>query len=138
MARKGKPEKESESAIPRGKLNFSFEFFDTETTKYCLSNGTPEQIKAALARLKETNGKTLLELLRESKVRHFHEVDWDQTTEPDGFPDPRAMEMQAFQFALLGVNGQLTRVYGALSRDTFYIVWIDWNHEIWPSLKKHT
>lgn len=140
MARRDKGGKKESpaAAIERGKITFSFEFFDTNTDRYCLSNGTPEQIKAVMLRLRQINEKTLHELLAERKVSHFHPIDWDKTTEQGGFPDARANAMEPFQFALLGVNGQLTRVYGGLYRDTFYIVWIDWNHEIWPSLKRHT
>lgn len=140
MARKDRGGKKESpfASVERGKLSFSFEFFDTSTECYCFSNGTPEQIKKAMARLRQLSEKTFSELLAEKKVLHLHPVDWDKTTKPEGFPDAKAMEMEAFQFALLGVNGQLTRVYGALSRDTFYIVWIDWNHEIWPTLKRHT
>lgn len=46
--------------------------------------------------------------------------------------------LEPFHFALLGVNGQLTRVFGAYSSGTFYIVWFDLDHMIWPSELKHT
>jgi len=71
-------------------------------------------------------------------VYHFAEVDWACTTERSGFPEDAANQMSAFHFALLGVNGQCARVYGAYSENTFYIVWFDRNHEIWPTPLRHT
>lgn len=69
---------------------------------------------------------------------HFYPTDWQRTIEPRGFPDPRANALDPFHFALIGVNGQKARVYGALSGDTFFIVWFDLDHRIWPTFKKHT
>lgn len=126
------------SPPPNLKLRFSFEFYDTEGTKYCLSLGTADQIRAALGRLKEVNQNTLNELLAKGTTYHFHPVDWSQTKEKAGFPDRRLDALEPYQFALLAVNGQKTRIYGALYENTFFIVWVDWHHVITPSRKKGT
>lgn len=118
-------------------LKFSFEYYD-ESGKYCLSSWSGEQIKMGLKRLKEISSKSFFGLQNESKVYHFNEVIWEKTIEKNGFPDSRTKNLSAFHFALLGVNGQLTRVYGAYSQGVFYIVWFDLNHDIWPTLLKHT
>ncbi len=119
-------------------LRFSFEFYDTSQDKYCLSHFTPDQVRETLARLKQVNENTLNELRQKKMVYHFHSVDWSTTTEPGGFPDRRLDELEPFQFALLNVNQQRARVYGAISGDTFFIVWFDLHHQITPSYKKHT
>ena len=119
------------------KLRFSFEYYDS-TSKYCLSSCTGEQVKKTLSRLKDINSKTLNELRRERWVYHFNEVIWENTKEKGGFPDSRLSKLPAFHFALLGVNQQLARVFGAYSQDTFYIVWFDLNHKIYPSPLKNT
>lgn len=126
--------------FPPEKIKFSFEYYDaSENTKYCLSDWSKEQIKEALSRLKDINTKTFKELNTFGRrVYHFGEVYWERTVEKSGFPDPRLKYLSPFHFALLGVNGQLTRVYGAYSSGTFYIVWFDLNHEIWPSTLKNT
>jgi hypothetical protein len=119
-------------------VRFSFEFYDTSDTRYCLSRATAEQVRRTLARLKEVNQNSVAELRQKSDVYHFHAVDWDRTAEPQGFPDSRLLALPSYQFALLGVNQQRARVYGVLHGNTFYIVWFDLDHAIWPSFKKHT
>lgn len=119
------------------KLRFSFEYYDTACDEFCLSRFKPDQIRKALARLKDINSKTYLELRKGRRVYHFNQVDWGQTIKK-GFPDSRLEEWPAFHFALVGVNRQKARVFGALYLDTFYIVWFDLNHEIWPSPLRYT
>ena len=120
------------------KIKFSFEYYDNAATKYCLSSWSEEQIRNALLRLQEICKKSFNELNRERRVYHFGQVLWEHTVEKQGFPNPEINELSPFHFALLGVNGQLTRVFGAYSLGTFYIVWFDLNHEIWPTELKHT
>ncbi len=121
----------------REKLKFSFEYYDT-SNKYCLSSWTKEQIKGSLARLKDISSKSFNLLKQDSRTYHFNEVIWEKTIEKNGFPDQRTKNLAAFHFALLGVNGQLARIYGAYSQGTFYIVWFDLNHDIWPTPLKYT
>ena len=120
------------------KIHFSFEFYDVNREDYCISCWQKEQIKIALSRLKEINNKTLNDMRSQRAVLHFGEVIWEETTEKNGFNNPAIREMESFHFALLGVNGQKTRVYGVYSANVFYIVWFDLNHIVWPSFKKHT
>ena len=129
-----------EPTLPKNKpIVFSFEYYDTTNDKYCLSSWAPEQIKKALKRLKEINTKSFNELLHQgSRVYHFGEVIWEKTVKKVGFPDSRVSKFSAFHFALLGVNQQRARVYGAYNEGVFYIVWFDLNHEIWPTFLKHT
>jgi len=119
------------------KLTFSFEFYD-KSGKYCLSKFEKTDIPLTIERLQQLNEKTILEILRDKKVLHFHEVHWELTTEKKGFPFKKANEYDPFQFSLLGVNSQKARVYGAYGGGIFYIVWFDLEHQIWPSFKKHT
>jgi len=140
MARKSKHIPSVPSAIlpSTGKLNFSFEYYDKTSDKYCISCWTKEQIRTAFARLQEICTKSFNQLSKEGRVYHFSEVDWTKTIEKSGFHDSRVNDLQAFHFALLNVNGQKARVYGAYSSGTFYIVWFDLNHEIWSSPLKRT
>lgn len=119
------------------KIKFSFEFYDSGD-KYCISSWSQTQIKRALECLKDISSKNFTDLQRSSRVYHFGEVDWSKTTEKSGFPDQKIKQLQAFHFALLGVNGQKTRVYGGYAKGTFYIVWFDLNHEIWPVPLRNT
>ena len=122
------------------KITFSFEFYDLARSEYCLSRWEQDQIKRALERLKELNSNTFNELYGKASVLHFHQVDWAKTNEKHGFAGGRAEQFNdnAWQIALLSVNGQKTRMYGGYVNNVFYIVWFDLNHSIWPSYLKHT
>lgn len=119
------------------KLKFSFEYYDC-SGKYCISDWSQEKIKKTLVRLKDVNTKSFSELSRQRGVYHFGEVDWSATIEKRGFPDKKVNNLSPFHFALLGVNNQLTRVFGAYSTGVFYIVWFDLEHKIWPTEKRNT
>lgn len=120
------------------KISFSFEFYDTEDDAYCLSKFSNDQVKKAMARLKDISSKTFNELLQQSKVLHFGQVFWDRTIKPQGFSNPAIADLDPFHFSLLGVNGQLTRVYGAYANGVFFIVWFDLDHVIWPTPLRNT
>ncbi len=119
------------------KIRFSFEHYDAGHPEYCLSNWEKEKILLTLERLKDINTKNLLELQSQYPYR-FHEVDWSKTIHKAGFTNPVINSLPSFQFALIGVNGQLARVFGAYTEGVFYLVWFDLEHKIWPSPLKHT
>lgn len=120
------------------KIRFSFEYYDKTSSDFCLSSWTQTQIRKALLRLQDICTRSFNDLTRERYVYHFGEVIWGETIKKSGFPDSRVNQLPAFHLALLGVNGQKTRVYGAFSTGTFYVVWFDLNHDIWPVKLKHT
>lgn len=125
------------SSIENQKIRFSFQFYDT-SKKYCLSCWSVKEIHTALVRLKEVNEKSYKEMRQMGYQYHFHEVNWKETTEKNGFPNPQVNSLQPFQFALLSVNNQKTRVFGAYAEGTFFIVWFDLEHKIDPVKLKHT
>jgi hypothetical protein len=120
------------------RLRFSFEHYDTTSDRYCLSRFSSDEVRSTLGRLSEVNKLTYNEIRQKGRVYHFHDVDWSRTSERGGFPNEALAGLEAFQFAILGVNNQRARVYGALYENTFYIVWFDRDHVITPSAKKGT
>jgi len=127
------------SSLPNNeKLKFSFEYYDRSSNDYCLSCWSQTQIKETLSRLQEVCTKTFNKLMQERRVYHFNEVIWEKTIKKKGFPNNEINKLSPFHFALIGVNGQLARIYGAYSTGTFFIVWFDLNHKIWPTKLKHT
>lgn len=135
---KSDPLQELEQRHKNQKLSFSFEFYDFKNKKYSLLKWSNEQILNTIARLKDINTKTFNEMRKQSRVYSFGEVDWSRTIFPRGFTNPMVNNLPAFHFALLGVNGQLARVFGGYAQGIFYIVWFDLNHEIWSTPLKHT
>ena len=128
-----------ESKTLNRELLFSFKYYDeTNSQQFCLSKFSSDQVRIAMERLREVSAKTLNDVRQQRQFFHFHEVDWAQTTIKDGFGNRELQQLQSFQFSLANVNEQKTRVYGAMSETTFYVVWFDLNHQIWPSFKKHT
>jgi hypothetical protein len=129
-----------EAQAPPAKITFSFEFYDMSEDTYCISKWTQEQIRQALARLSDINSKTFNELRSAHYVYHFHEVEWARTAKKNGFTSDKAKHLNetAWQIALLNVNQQMTRVFGAYVNSVFYIVWFDLNHEIWPTQLRNT
>lgn len=138
MVKQGKYEIPSPQLPNNEKLKFSFEYYDVVSDKYCLSKWNQSQIRSAILRLQEICTKSFNRLRQERRVYHFGEVDWSQTIEKQGFPNTTINSLSPFHFALLGVNGQMTRVYGAYSSGIFYIVWFDLDHKIWPTPLKNT
>lgn len=120
------------------KLKFSFEYYDNTCDDYCLSKWESSQVRDALIRLREICAVSFMDMQSQSKQYHFAEVIWERTTKPTGFPFRALDGLPAFHFALLGINHQKARVFGAYQAGVFYIVWFDLNHEIWPSVLKHT
>lgn len=120
------------------KVSFSFAFYDTDDDTYCLSQFSNDQVKKAMGRLKDISGKTFNELQQQKKVLHFGQVFWDRTIKPNGFENSVLDDLDPFHFSLLGVNGQLTRVYGAYANGVFFIVWFDLDHKIWPTPLRNT
>jgi|SRR6185436_8144090 len=118
-------------------LKFSFRCYD-ESGRYCLSKWEKSDVLTVLKRLKDLNTKTYNELQRNRSVYHFHAVNWEITTEKKGYSDVFLKNKEPFQIALVGINNQKARLYGAFERNTFYIVWFDFDHTITPSTLKHT
>ena len=125
-----------EPSFGNEKLSISFEYYDISSQKYCLSNLEKEQVKEALIRLKEINGKTYNELHGQREFFHFHQVTWANTKEKNGFPKCEVCNYEPFQFALKNVNDWKVRVFGGIHKGVFYIVWFDLEHKIDPSCKR--
>ncbi len=129
---------ELENRLKNKRLSFSFEYYEPRHEKYCLSDWNKEQTAKTLERLKDISTKTFNDMLRDKRVYHFGEVIWERTIHKTGFDNVSAKRLPAFHIALLGVNRQLARVYGAYSQGVFYVVWFDLKHKIWPTALRNT
>lgn len=140
MSRKRHKDRVKKADIDWGsrKLNFSFGFYEETHKEYTLQSWSKEQILMTILRFKQICSKTLNEMKQGRRTLHFHEVFWESTIEKKGFTNPTANLYHAFQFALLGVSEKGARVYGFLDTGTFYIVWFDLDHKIWPTFPKYT
>ena len=60
-------------------------------------------------------------------------LDWNTTSEPNGFAslNQQLRGLEAWQFQI--TRNQHGRVRGFLLEDTFFIVWIDPDHHLYPA-----
>ena len=67
-----------------------------------------------------------------SKALRVHRHDFAGTTEPSGFGNlnEQLKAQEAWQFQL--TSNEHGRVHGMLVDDTFYVIWIDPDHELYP------
>ena len=136
--REQKVSKSPESLAGVGqKLKFSFEYYAFDPS-WCFSKLDSNALHQAIVRLKELSQKTHSDIIRERFVLHWHEIDWQKTTRKDGFGISAVQNLEHYQVALLGVNGQLCRLHGAYSENVFYVVWVDPSHELQISNLKGT
>ena len=132
--------KRSNKSIAIPNLSFSFEYYDhTDDSLFCLSDWAKDDIKYTLKRLKEMCSKPIIEMIGK-KTYHFYPTNWNSTEFKNGFPPPMEAlnALEPFHFAIVGLNEQKARVFGALSGSTFYIAWFDYDHDIIPVTLKHT
>lgn len=133
---------ESDQKLASLNISFSFEYYDTSAESlFCLSDWGKESIKHTLGRLRDICQKTLYEMQQQRKVYHFTPTDWSKSKMyPKGFPEHIGAlnNLDPFHFAVLGLNQQKARVFGAVSGSTFYIVWFDYDHDVLPYKLKHT
>lgn len=68
-----------------------------------------------------------------SSALRFHPHDWTRTTEPNGFglPDPQLQSLQGWQFQISA--NEHGRVHGFIIGRTFYMVWLDPEHLLYPA-----
>ncbi len=75
---------------------------------------------------------TYLEFIhpRNPKTLRPHKIQWEETTEPEGFNlPPELWEAESRQFSLSKERG---RIHGFMYESLFYIVWIDPDHNLYP------
>ena len=125
------------SKIPEDtNLRFSFKLLDLQTNEkfglhHTEKNGYWGKL---LLRLKDVNGMRSKEF-RENWSRQLrnHRINFSETSEPRGFAqlNEQLQGEEAWQFEL--TQSEHGRVHGLLMGDTFYIVWLDPCHKLYPS-----
>jgi hypothetical protein len=69
--------------------------------------------------------------IRDSSQFHFHPIEWEETSEPNGFKHlpPELKEFPPLQFKLF----RECRVVGFFNQNNiFELVWIDRDHKVYP------
>ena len=112
---------------------FSFKYLDLlGNNKFSIAGCGENYLEKLLLRLKDLSTIQVDEFLSSrSPSLRAHEIDWKNTTEPNGFTNLNAYlrEKTAFQFEISA--NEYGRVHGFLINRVFYIVWLDPHHNLY-------
>lgn len=112
---------------------FSFKYLDLfSNNKFSIAGCGEKYLEKLLLRLKDLSTIKIDEFLsNRSPSLRVHEIDWDNTTEPNGFTSLNAYlrEITAFQFEISA--NEYGRVHGFFLDRVFYIVWLDPHHNLY-------
>lgn len=106
-------------------------------SSWCLSKITPDGMKTLLARIRDIETMTITEAFNN---RDEPGKDYSLDTLPSNEARERLVELEyddEDQISRLRVTAR-GRLYGFRRGARFYALWWDPEHEIYPSLKKHT
>lgn len=123
----------------RSLLNFNFKYFDGTQPNI---SPQPWSVWEELQLLSKFNNRlvqlsslTRDEAIKQGQIRPYFEFPSKKVKSQ--FCIPRGLE-HVDNWAVLKGLGGLTRVAGFIEEDTFYVVFLDKDHQFWPSPKKHT
>lgn len=116
-----------------GEMYFSFKYIDKQSPIFTLNDGKMSYVFLCIERLRIYSGMKVKELLADTnnKSTRFHPINWSDTAYKNGFPikNKELWENKSYQLEL-GKN--FGRIHGFLINDTFYLVWIDPLHRLYP------
>ena len=122
-------------AIRAREVVFSFKHLQ-ENEKFSHSEGYEDKpdgavrfYKQLIDRLHGFSRYKLSEVTGRDKRDHSHPIIWEKTSERDGFPLHEQQIGECYQLCL-GTNQG--RIHGFFVDNTFYIVWCDPNHRLFP------
>lgn len=112
---------------------FSFRLFSNDE-HMCPAEDHPQgYTQKLMERLKDLSGWTLGEFIQNrSKALRSHQIFWPDTARPEGFAQipAQAREGEAWQFSITA--NEYGRVHGLLVGNVFHVVWLDFNHQLYP------
>jgi hypothetical protein len=119
--------------VPDEGLRFSFRYFCNDE-ELCPKNGFSKNYTQKLAeRLKELSAWTVARFTGETlpEVKN-HRINWPDTSRATGFRSLPAQvrDGEAWQFSI--TRNEHGRVHGLLIGHTFYVVWLDVEHKLYP------
>lgn len=128
-----------EGSILKGKtpeleLKFSFKYFDSSDEELCPPKFNENYTQVLMERLKALSSWTVQEFISSnSKSIRSHPHIWEKTSRPNGFSHLN----EQLKGTITGWQFQLTlsehgRVHGFFINNTFYIVWLDKDHKLYP------
>jgi hypothetical protein len=130
-------ERPSKSAVlknnPDPSLKFSFKLYHNDDGEICPPLVREGYTQTLMERLKGLSSWTVREFTgKQDKSVRNHTHDWSGTARPQGFPhlNEHYRAYPGWQFCLSA--NEHGRVHGIIIDDTFYVIWLDHNHVLYP------
>ena len=115
-------------------LTFRFDYFDSSDPEVCPATFPEGYVQTLMSRLRDLSSWRFVDFIQAGRGLRSHAVDWPDTSRPDGFgsavPGHLVAEIRPWQFALSQSEGG--RVTGFLLGSSFYVVWLDCHHNVYP------
>lgn len=135
--RKTKPPSEGKIAkqeVRNLPLRFSFKLFDHNDAELCPGTFRSGYTQTLMQRLRDLSSWTIGKFTeQQDKAIRNHQHEWQKTSRPTGFPNLN-QHYQAYpgwQFCLS--SNEHGRVHGIIIDDTFYVIWLDHDHKLYPN-----
>jgi hypothetical protein len=117
-------------------LRFSFKHLDLTNEKFKVLDCCADFLRQLLERIKEYSNWTIDDFCDQNNNDHRHIINFPETSEPDGFvksgmDQDQIAYHEAWQFEL--VRTEKWRTHGILIDDTFYVIWLDPDHRLYPT-----
>ena len=120
-------------------LRFSFKHLDLANPKFGPSKCSIAYFCGLFAVMQRFSTWTVAQFTDQNNNEHRHIVNFSETSEPDGFQNiPQADQDQfsysdGWQFSVCPELAWIDwRVHGILLEDTFFVVWLDPDHRLYP------
>ena len=117
-------------------IRFSFQHFDPSDEEVCPPTFQPRYTQTLMERLKALSSWSVKEFMNShSKSIRAHTHDWEKTARPRGFQhlNEQLRASPAWQFQLS--KDEHGRVHGFFIGNTFYVIWLDRDHKVYPGRK---
>lgn len=122
---------------PQG-ISFSFKYYQDNHNKFSCIKKEVSYWLTLLDRLKALSSLTAQELLADrSSTLRCHPIKWEKTSE-SGFGLPNEEQLVDIPYQLSLSSNEHGRVHGFFIKETFYIVWLDPDHLLYPEKKKNS
>ncbi|MEM6188279.1 hypothetical protein [Shewanella scandinavica] len=119
----------------QGVITFSFKYLQLThpSGKFCIKAKDGSYLFTVLDRLKAISTiKTSDFRVSGGKALRVHKIDWNGTSEKNGFSHLNEELQLAMPFQFQISSNEYGRVHGFLIDDVFYTVWFDPYHQLYP------
>lgn len=122
------------SDIAREELKFSFKHFDISDSELCPIDFKKNYTQNLMKRLRDLSCISAQDFIsNRSDSLRSHPLNWSVTSRPEGFKhlhEQLRRDVKGWQFSVSA--NKFGRVHGFILGSTFYIVWLDQNHKLYP------